>query len=236
MSRNVSRPWNHDSDCSLIINSKNRVIGVYLHIINNAHTCAFLTTSNLTLADLCAHLWTHIHTFKTFNSPYSGTTRVSRYQKGKPIWIFLKQETVSSSGISWARWKSPPRSRQITTPALHHSVFYRPDALPAIQPAVSKQWRPMHIYEQYLLTQMVQTTRTWRTDRTESSSVGMAAEVATSRECLWEPAAGRHGDDNRTDGDRGTSAATAALLHFVRQLTDLHNNNKLLHTRAAPYD
>jgi len=28
---------------------------------------------------------------------------VSRYQKGKkPIWILLKQETVSGSGISWA--------------------------------------------------------------------------------------------------------------------------------------
>jgi len=31
-----------------------------------------------------------------------------------------------------------PRSRQITTPAPHHSVFYRPDALPAAQPSASK--------------------------------------------------------------------------------------------------
>ena len=37
-----------------------------------------------------------------FNGPLSRTTRVSRYQKGKPIWILLKQETVSGSGISWA--------------------------------------------------------------------------------------------------------------------------------------
>jgi len=29
----------------------------------------------------------------------------------------------------------------ITTPAPHHSVFYRPDALPAAQPTVSKHWR-----------------------------------------------------------------------------------------------
>ena len=28
-----------------------------------------------------------------FNGPLSGTTRVSRYQKGKPILILLKQET-----------------------------------------------------------------------------------------------------------------------------------------------
>jgi len=37
--------------------------------------------------------------------------------------------------------KSAPRSRQITTPAPHHSVFYRPDALPAAQPTASKHWR-----------------------------------------------------------------------------------------------
>jgi len=44
-----------------------------------------------------------------FNGPFSGTTRVSRYQKGKPIWMLLKQDKVSG--------------RQITTPAPHHSVF-----------------------------------------------------------------------------------------------------------------
>ena len=64
----------------------------------------------------------HTHTHP-FNSPFSGTTRVSRYQKGKPIWILLKQETVSGSGISWAICKSAPCSTQITTPAIHHSVF-----------------------------------------------------------------------------------------------------------------
>ena len=51
-------------------------------------------------------------------------------RKVKPIWILLTQETVSGSGISWAVCKSAPRSRQIATPALHHSVFYRPDDLP----------------------------------------------------------------------------------------------------------
>ena len=38
---------------------------------------------------------------------------------------------MSGSGISWAVCKSAPRSKQITTPAPHHSVFYRLDALPA---------------------------------------------------------------------------------------------------------
>ena len=83
---------------------------------------------------------THPHTHP-FNGPFSRTTRVSRYQKGKPIWILLKQETVSNSGISWAICKSAPCTRQITTPAPHHSVFYRPDALPAAQPTASKHRR-----------------------------------------------------------------------------------------------
>ena len=76
-----------------------------------------------------------------FHGPFSGTTQVSRYQKGKLIWILQKQETVSSSGISWAICRSAPRSRQITMPVPHHSVFYRPDALPAAQPTASKHWR-----------------------------------------------------------------------------------------------
>ena len=63
------------------------------------------------------HAHTHTH---TFNGPLSGTTQVSRYQKGKTN---LEQETVSGSGISWAICKSAPRSRQITMPALHYSSF-----------------------------------------------------------------------------------------------------------------
>ena len=46
---------------------------------------------------------------------------------------------MGGSGISWAICKSAPRSRQITTPAPHHSVFYRPDALPATQPTAQRQ-------------------------------------------------------------------------------------------------
>jgi len=38
---------------------------------------------------------------------------------------------VSGSGICWAMRKSAPHPRQTTTPTSHHSVFYRPDALPA---------------------------------------------------------------------------------------------------------
>jgi len=34
-----------------------------------------------------------------------------------------------------------PYSRQITMPAPHHSIFYKPDVLPNAQPTVSRHWR-----------------------------------------------------------------------------------------------
>ena len=64
------------------------------------------------------HTRTHAHTHP-FNGLLSGTTQMSQYQKGRTIWILLKQETVSGSGISWAICKSAPCS----TPAPHHLVF-----------------------------------------------------------------------------------------------------------------
>ena len=90
---------------------------------------------------------THTHLTALFLGlpRWAGTTKV------KPIWILLKEETLSGSGISWAICKSAPRSRQITTPAPHRSVFYRPDALPATQPTASKHWR--HTHAQHTVTQ-----------------------------------------------------------------------------------
>ena len=81
-------------------------------------------------------LSTHTHTHLTALFP--GLPGKAGTRKVKPIWILPKQETVSGSGISWAVCKSAPCSRQTTTPAPHHSVFYRPDALPATQPTASK--------------------------------------------------------------------------------------------------
>ena len=83
----------------------------------------------------------HTHTHLTALCPglpgWAGTRKV------KPIWILLKQETVSGSGISWAIYASlhlapdrKPRQHPTT------QFFYRPDALPAAQPTASKHWRP----------------------------------------------------------------------------------------------
>jgi len=66
---------------------------------------------------------------------YPGEPVPERY---KPIWILLKHEIVSGSGICWAIYKSAPRYRLISMPTPHHSVFYRPDALPVAQLTASK--------------------------------------------------------------------------------------------------
>ena len=81
------------------------------------------------------------NTYQRLTALFPGLPGWARTRKVKPIWILQKQETVSGSGISWAVCKSAPRSRQITMPAPHHSIFYRPDALPAAQPTASKHWR-----------------------------------------------------------------------------------------------
>ena len=126
------------------------VLGIYLK-----STCSRVTSASSALGVLndyaqykSTHSLTHSHNNLSthtdthpFKGPFSGIPRWAGTRKVKPIWILLKQETVSGSGISWAICKSAPRSRQITTPASHHSVFYRPDSLPAAQPTVSKHWR-----------------------------------------------------------------------------------------------
>ena len=46
--------------------------------------------------------------------------------------------TARTDTQTHAQTQFASQSRQITMPAPHHSVFYRPDALPAAQPTVSK--------------------------------------------------------------------------------------------------
>ena len=74
---------------------------------------------NTTLLDLRTPRYTHTR----LTAFFPGLPRWAGTRKVKPIWILLKQETVSGSGISWAICKSALHSRQITTPAPHHSVF-----------------------------------------------------------------------------------------------------------------
>jgi len=73
----------------------------------------------------CRFDHTHTHTHTRLTTLLLELTKWAGTRKVKPIWILLKQETVSGSGIcSWAICKSAPRFRQITTPAPHHSSFF----------------------------------------------------------------------------------------------------------------
>ena len=95
---------------------------------------------------------TNIHTH-TFNGPFSRTIRVGRYQKGKTNLDFTEARDSEWQWHQLGLCKSAPRSKQITTPAPHHSVFYRPDALPAAQPTASKHWRhSTNIYSRAITT------------------------------------------------------------------------------------
>ena len=78
-----------------------------------------------------------------FNGPFSVTTQVSRYQKGKTSLDFAE---ARDSEWQWHQLGhmqiciSLQTDNHASTPPL--KFFYRPDALPAAQPTASKHWRP----------------------------------------------------------------------------------------------
>jgi len=82
-----------------------------------------------------------------FDSLFSMTTWVSRYQKGKTSLDFNEARhdgVFGSIGVSWTTCKqSAPHSRQITTWTPHQSIFADRMLflMPIAQPTVSKQWR-----------------------------------------------------------------------------------------------
>ena len=84
----------------------------------------------------------HIHTHP-LNGPSSGTTRVSRYEKGKTNLDFTD---ARDSKWQWHQlghmqaYTSLQTDNHANTQTLS---FYRPDALPAAQPTASVRWRQM---------------------------------------------------------------------------------------------
>jgi len=91
----------------------------------------------LTGIENCVTHDTHTHTHP-FNGPFSGTTRMSRYQKGKSNLNFTE---ARDSEWQWHQLghmqvcTSLQTDNHTNTPSLN---FYRPDALPAAQPTASK--------------------------------------------------------------------------------------------------
>ena len=67
--------------------------------------------------------WNYEHTHTRLMALCLGLPGWASTRRVKPVWILLKQETVSGNGINWAVCKSASRCRQITMPAPHQSVF-----------------------------------------------------------------------------------------------------------------
>ena len=109
------------------------------------HTC--------THAHKHTHTHTHTHQHTSILQPSGlcpGMPNWAGTREVKPIWILLKQEAMSVSGISWAMCKFAPCRRQ---PCQHPPLsFYRPGAVRAAQLTASKHWRQVlccrcpHIY------------------------------------------------------------------------------------------
>ena len=112
----------------------------------HTHLTSSITT---TTSSSCCHqihlvvrfhyIYTH-HTHRhPFNGPFSGTTRVGRYQKGKTNLDFTE---ARDSEWQWHQLghmqvcTSLQTDNHTSTSPL--SFFYRPDALPAAQPTASK--------------------------------------------------------------------------------------------------
>ena len=95
-------------------------------LVQRQHTSPVsVTAQTASMAFFCKpQVLHHTHTHLTTLCP--GLPGWASTRKVTPIWILLKQETVSGSGISWAVCKSAPRSRQTTMPAPHYSVFTGP--------------------------------------------------------------------------------------------------------------
>jgi len=82
-------------------------------------------------------LMNNTHT-RPFNGPFSGTTQVSQYQKGKTNLDFTEARDSEWQWHQLGHMSVCTSLQTDTMPAPHHSVFYRPDALPVAQPTASK--------------------------------------------------------------------------------------------------
>jgi len=63
------------------------------------------------------HACTHTHTQRSFYDPLDFVWDYPGEPVPEPIWILLKQETLSSSGISWAICKSAQMDNHASTPS-----------------------------------------------------------------------------------------------------------------------
>jgi len=128
----------------------------------NGSFSPFLCMASSEIPDLYHLLQLHVFfSIYTHKHTHTHTTilRLSGFYPRLPGWISTRK--IKPSSNSWDICKSAPHIRHVTMPAHHHSVFYRPDALPATQPTVSNHRRAlllhlpsMHLLSGFLLYQL----------------------------------------------------------------------------------
>jgi len=98
------------------------------------HSAVGTLSVNISLTGITVYLFVSYtraadtHTHICLTALFPGLPGSASTRKVKPIWILLKQETVSGSGISWAICKSASRSRHnhASTPPLRFSTGRMP--------------------------------------------------------------------------------------------------------------
>ena len=85
-------------------------------------------------------------------------------------------------GISLAKCNSAPWPRHVTTPAYHHSVFYRLGAIPATQPTASKHWRHKNREKERECSWQLKSSKTYAGRRARSLNAGHDAGDVISKE------------------------------------------------------
>ena len=190
---------------------------------------------------------THTHTHTRLTALCLGLPGWAGTRKVKPIGILLKQETVSDSGVSWAIRKYAPRSRQITTPAPHHSVFTgQMPFLPPDQQRQSTERISQQVGKNAKMQDVNITQHSWwslcsATDRCRCASSSSSVSRCASSSC-WINAAhslSRISSSSTpavhcTPHSR-TRLLTASLLQSKQWITSSVTHDPLTHTKTDPW-
>jgi len=88
---------------------KRAIKRVCVYITKLNYICSIWSNAPHIHITFCSLIHTHTHLTALFPG-------LSRWAGTRKVTILLKQETASGNGISWAIYKSAPRSRQITMP------------------------------------------------------------------------------------------------------------------------
>jgi len=130
--------WLCMCDCVCVHNCSICFTTMFTCIERDKSKCAYIISLTHARMHARTHARTHTHTHP-FYGPLSRITQVSQYQKGKTNLDFTEARDGEWQWYQLGHMQICTSPRHITTPAPHHSVFYRLDAFPAIQSTATKQ-------------------------------------------------------------------------------------------------